>query len=218
MNKKMFSMLLLLVFVGVYFTSEEASANVTVYDKENRPVVFPVGKYTNEHVGSGLTWSSGTFLVNPNGQSIFNDSINRIDVPKGYRVIATDDHNFKDTSAWFEHSIFDFGPLGLKNKISSLIVENIANDPKLPVVYEDHGFGGRQQTLNVGDYRKKNLSFGNDRISAIRVPAGYTVRMWDDDKYKDRNYTYFGPTYIPFLNGFNDKVSSLKVRLTGQPI
>lgn len=206
------------IVIGLSINSKEANANVTVYDKANQPVVFPVGKYTNRHVGSGGTWSGRTFIVNPSGQRISNDSMNRIDVPVGYRVIVTNDHNFKNTSAWFESSVNDFGNVGLKNKISSLIVENIENDSKLPVVYEDHGFGGRQQTLNVGDYRKRNLSFGNDRISAIRVPRGYTVRMWDDDKYRDRNYTYIGPTYIPFLNGFNDKVSSLKVRLTGQPI
>lgn len=218
MKKALFSILSAGLLFGIFIIDVEAQENVTVYDKQNKPTTFPVGSYTNKHVGSGGTWSGNTFLVNPLGQRIYNDSINRIDVPAGFRIIVTEDHNFKDTSAWSESSILNFEPYGLKNKISSLIVEKIANDQKLPTVYEDHGFCGRQQVLQLGDYRKKNLSFGNDRISSIKVPRGYTVRMWDDDKYKDRNYTYVGPTYIPFLNGFNDKVSSLKVRRTGEPI
>lgn len=225
MKKKLLLLVLTGAFLGVLsVNATEAHANVTAYGKNGWPTQyngsykFNEGRYTNGAVGSGGTWKQGTYLDNLG--LVGNDTIYSIDVSPGYRIIITDDHNYKSSAAWFERSISekDLINVGLKNKVSSLIVENISKDPKdpftrelKPVIYDDHGFSGTQQMLNVGDYRKRNLSIGNDKVSGIRVPAGYTVQLWDDDNYKDNSRVFKGPAYVPFLNDFNDKTSSLKV-------
>ncbi|MGX7202411.1 hypothetical protein BCR22_07475 [Enterococcus plantarum] len=222
--------------VLICFGSQEALATVEFYDQVNVNKTelyrYPEGRSTVHHRVNGLTITG--YIPNPSGGvNLPNDRLSGLWVPAGYRAIVTENDNYKGRTLTVENrsgnlnrtwinsvlssttidsgGIINLSEYGLSRKVSSIIVEQIKNDATNPIVYEDHGFGARSQILNVGNYRKKNLSFGNDRISSIRVPKGYTVQMWDDDKYKDRNYTFVGPINIPFLEGFNDKVSSLKV-------
>lgn len=115
-------------------------------------------------------------------------------------------------------SISSLSTYNFDNKTSAIIVQSIYNDPSSPVVYENQAFGGNSQTLtrSIANYRKRDLSIGNDKISSIFVPEGYKVKLWDDDKYKDRNYVIEGPAIVPYLEGFNDKVSSLQVRYSNE--
>ncbi|WP_086314934.1 hypothetical protein A5821_002502 [Enterococcus sp. 7F3_DIV0205] len=210
---------------------EAASANVG-------GVTFSNGGYTNTTNFLNTTWIyNGSKDKDGNAIRLKNDSATTVTLSSNTRVILTENQNYKGKSITIEshdgkpilpplppayhYKVYNYqtvkdGNVGLSNygfskKTSSIIVEDLGSEPKVPVVYEHDTFGGRKQELSARNYRKKDLSFGNDRISSIRVPEGYTVQLFDDDKYKDRNYIFKGPMHVPFLEGFNDKTSSMKV-------
>lgn len=202
------------------------------------------GSYEEEYLNPKDSYDFRKVIKNYEGLYVKNDSISSVAIPLGFRVILTENNDYKGRILSIENRInsqtetilnqvqdskydvdyrtveasrvLKLNNYSMDDKTSSIIVEEIKYDPAGPIVYEDSEFRKPSHQLGLGDYRKKQLPFGNDKISGIRVPKGYTVKMWDDDNYKDRNYTYVGPTTIPFLEGFNDKVSSMKIRLTGQ--
>lgn len=226
---------LLLSAIGLSAFTEKADAALDPSADPNRALFFA---YHDADFRGGRTY--GTLLTqydqgNLNG---VNDVISSISVNAGYRVILTENNGFKgrsisitnDSRKVFKESTTNFstnvntdkianlGTYNFNDKTSAIIVQAIYNDPTTPVVYEHQAFGGRKQELyrTKANYRKSDLSFGNDRISSIFVPEGYKVKLWDDDKYKDRNYVIEGPAFIPYLEGFNDKVSSLQIRYTNE--
>ncbi len=80
-------------------------------------------------------------------------------------------------------------------------------------VYRDSDFSGGSFTLARGSYNPQDLSARgmNDSISSLRVPAGYTVTVYDDTfsgasaVYTAGNVSYVG-------NALNDKISSIVIQ------
>jgi len=152
----------------------------------------------------------------------YNDSANAFYLSKGYRVVLFKDNNFRGTTAIYEaknEGLFSRDLGVLSGQVSSLIVQKISDTPTVPVVYEDDGLRGKSQSLmDGGVYPKRNLTFGNDKISSILIPNGWKVTLWDDDGFKDRSVTFSNTTGQVMIVGylgdspwnFNDKTSSMK--------
>ncbi|MGC6770336.1 hypothetical protein [Enterococcus sp. LJL51] len=231
----------LTLFMGTLQVNAEETA--TIYEDTNlsgNSIDLKTGMYEEEYVDKKDKFNYRKIIKNYDGKSVGNDTISSLSIPKGFRVILTENNDFKGRTRSIENrydvenpvernstlnystieasEILNLSSYQFDNKTSSIIVEEMKYDPISPVVYEDSEFRKPSKPLARGDYKKRDLPFGNDKISGIRVPEGYKVRMWDDDNYNDRNYTYVGPTTIPFLEGFNDKVSSMKIRYAWENI
>jgi hypothetical protein len=78
-------------------------------------------------------------------------------------------------------------------------------------VYEDCDFRGNSRTLDVGDYSDvRRIRIGNDKISSIRVNRGYTVRLFQDERFRgiSKVFSFDEPC---LGEGWNDQASSLVV-------
>ncbi|TCP81667.1 hypothetical protein C8J31_112113 [Rhizobium sp. PP-CC-2G-626] len=91
-------------------------------------------------------------------------------------------------------------------------------------LYDDSNFSDRGLMIDYADYtlrrydNLKNVEGFGDKTSAVRwcIPAGWRVRLYDDDGFRDR-YKEFTGTGEQNLNavGFNDKTSSVRFVYVG---
>ncbi len=84
-----------------------------------------------------------------------------------------------------------------------------SNRSDMVVVYRDANFRGQSSNLSMGYHDFDDLGVGNDRISSIRVPRGFSVTVYADANYRGRSRTYTND--VDNLEDFNDKVSSILI-------
>ena len=78
-------------------------------------------------------------------------------------------------------------------------------------VYGDANFGGAAQELSRGQYDIGQLTVGNDAISSLQVPPGWTVTLFEHAGYQGRSKTFTSDT--PYVgDDFNDLASSITVQ------
>ena len=84
--------------------------------------------------------------------------------------------------------------------------------------YKDCNYGGYVTALKTGDYtlaQLQNMGVLNDDISSMKVSSGYEVQVYWDDNFSGSSITITADNACLVDEGWNDKVSSLKVRATG---
>jgi hypothetical protein len=79
------------------------------------------------------------------------------------------------------------------------------------VLYRDSNFSGASQKLEPGTYNLSALKagIGNDALSSLRVPTGWTVKLYQDVHFRGASRTITADTKS--LGDFNDKTSSVLV-------
>lgn len=92
-------------------------------------------------------------------------------------------------------------------------VEDDAAD-ELVVFYVDANYKGASVSFGPGSYNIGQLgALGNDRLSSIRIPDGFTVTLYEHGNFKGRTVTCTED--VPFLKNspykFNDITSSIKI-------
>jgi enterochelin esterase family protein len=84
--------------------------------------------------------------------------------------------------------------------------------------YQDYNYGGSaSQALGVGSYTTSQLAAKgvvNDWASSVKVPSGYTVKMYADDNFSGTSWTLTADQSEFGSIGANDKVSSVVVGLS----
>ncbi|MBX2849320.1 MAG: beta/gamma crystallin family protein [Acidiferrobacterales bacterium] len=83
-------------------------------------------------------------------------------------------------------------------------------------IYEDCDYRGQRRDIAVGEFRRmRDLDFGNDKLSSIRVPEELEVIIYEHDGFKgdyarvDRDVSCFDRTW-------DNQVSSIKVLASAQ--
>jgi hypothetical protein len=92
------------------------------------------------------------------------------------------------------------------------------NNVSVASVYQDCAFGGKRVELVPGNYTMTDLGqigAGNDWISSLRVNGGYKVTAYWDDNFTGASYTWTGDDDCIVNEGWNDKITSLKIELVG---
>ncbi len=85
------------------------------------------------------------------------------------------------------------------------------NQQNSVVLYSECGFRGTARAVAVGDHSKiVNLRFPNDEVSSIRIPQGFEVTIYEDDKFRGA-YARLNQDISCFDRSWDDTVSSLKV-------
>ena len=80
--------------------------------------------------------------------------------------------------------------------------------------YQDTGFGGTARTLAPGSYTTAQLSAAgipDNWVSSVRVPAGYTVEIYDMDNFGGTKWTFTSDNSDFVAAGCNDRMSSVKI-------
>jgi Peptidase inhibitor family I36 len=99
--------------------------------------------------------------------------------------------------------------------VSSLSCSN-SGGPTGVTLYRDVNYSGVEQDFMVSSPDLDQTSIGNDTVSSIRVPGGYTATL-----YRDPNYQGFSETFTdddPDLSDNpigNDTASSLMFTIIG---
>lgn len=79
----------------------------------------------------------------------------------------------------------------------------------VPTFYTDSQYQGQVHRLNKGDYDWGSIP--NDVISSVRVPLGYTVKLFKDTKFQGESQEFKTGDYPYVGDNFNDQVSSIQV-------
>jgi len=92
-----------------------------------------------------------------------------------------------------------------------------STQPNVATMYKDCNYGGYAIGLPVGDYTLSQLrarGIVNDDISSLAVNSGYEVQLFEHDNYQGKTITINSNNSCLVGAGWNDIVSSLKVRAT----
>ena len=84
--------------------------------------------------------------------------------------------------------------------------------------YEHINYGGKAVTLGTGDYTLSQLNshgIGNDWMSSLQLPSGWTVEVYEHDHFGGIRWT-FNSSSSWVGNDINDKMSSVKI-YSGSP-
>ena len=120
----------------------------------------------------------------------------------------------KPLAAWF------IGVLSLSTLFSVLTASaqgNYYDNNREPTIsiYEHCDFRGERRDIAVGEFRSmRELDFGNDKMSSIRVPSELEAVIFQHDKFKG-DYARVSRDIRCFDKAWNDEVSSLKVEYRG---
>jgi hypothetical protein len=82
-------------------------------------------------------------------------------------------------------------------------------------LYKDINYTGASQTLQPGVYHSdkefKQLSFGGDALSSLKIPSGMTAKLYEHTFYRGAALTLKGNTPDLRTRGFNDRTDSIAV-------
>lgn len=159
-----------------------------------------------------------------NELGIGNDQLSSMQIPYGFSVTVYTSGGFGGSSETFTSDVACM-PANLNDKVSSIIVlksssyhyrhrDNAYNNRSyehsdMVTVYRDSDFRGSSQFLSAGYHNANSMGVGNDQISSIRVPRGWSVTVFKDSDYRGRNETFTGD--VSRLNDFDNQISSMLI-------
>lgn len=78
------------------------------------------------------------------------------------------------------------------------------------IIFKDGDFQGASQQLGVGSYDIKDLTFGNDQLSSLKVPSGYKVTLYEHGGFQGKSKSFTSDAgWVG--DDFNDIASSVKI-------
>ncbi|EAY30807.1 thioredoxin fold domain-containing protein [Microscilla marina] len=171
---------------------------VTIYEHSNfkgRNKSFNTGNYNFSQLGIG------------------NDKLSSIKIRRGYKVRVFEHANFRGRYRDFTSSS-GFVGTAWNDKVSSMRImksgtTNRGTRSRI-VLYEDSNYRGNKQSVGIGSYNVNQIRIGNDKLSSIRIPRGYKVRIYEHANFRGR-YRDFTSSSAFVGTAWNDKASSLKV-------
>ena len=142
-----------------------------------------------------------------------NDRISSIRVPRGWMVTVYKSNNYGGPSETYYEDVRCL-PEQFNDAISSIKVSRSNHGGNAVSIYSGCNFEGDSQTLQEGQYRDRDIKIGNDRISSIRVPNGWSVTVYKSNDFEGSSETYHGDVRC-LSEKFNDAISSLRVHRSG---
>ncbi len=91
--------------------------------------------------------------------------------------------------------------------VSASVNPNLENQV---VIFADCYLKGASATLPAGSYRAYQLGIGNDVLSSLHIPTGYTVTIYSDDNFRGRSASFSANVYC-LDRDWNDQVSSIVI-------
>ena len=153
------------------------------------------------------------------------DAIASIKVPSGYKVTVHADDNFQGRFGTLRSSANCLDDEGFSSIISSLSIESLLVDetvkPKLALtndnsvtIYSECHYRGRSVSVGIGEYNAAQLlelGMPNNDISSVQVPAGLTIKLFENDFLLGRAGVLSSNDNCLSNDGFDDVVTSIAV-------
>ena len=154
-----------------------------------------------DYKGARKAFLSGKYAMQELG--IGNDQLSSLRVPAGLMATLYRNHLFTGDCRVV---LLDTNFVGqdFNDHTSSMKVEECAT------IFQHAEYRGAFQNLAPGKYNMKDLSFGHDTLSSVRVPSGWKVTLY-------MHHNFQGPTKVLTQdvkyvgNTFNDQTSSIAV-------
>lgn len=148
---------------------------------------------------------------------IMDNVVSSVLVPPGMSVILFEDAGFKGRAVYYTHDA-NTDSLNAKkfNNVTSSIQVSEEELPEVPVLkvtlYQDN-FTGASKQLEAGSYDNAELGIGNNTLSAISIPRGLQVTLYENGAFEGRTLLLGKSAGPDVLNkyGFNDVTSSVKI-------
>jgi hypothetical protein len=154
---------------------------------------------------------------------IRNDALSSIRIPSGWNVTVYKEGDFRGSSRTFYSNVYCLdgeyndqassivvtGPGGVDNGYIPPQNNNDYTSARERVtVYDQCNFGGLSYGFSPGRYNYNGLGIGNDKISAIRIPNGFRITVYQAKDFNGASRTY---TYDQScLDGqWNNQISSM---------
>lgn len=141
---------------------------------------------------------------------IGNDALSSLRVSAGFSVTLYDDKDFGGHSVTLTSDNPRLDGISWNDRVSSIRVHGPALAQ--PVVYADAKYAGRSQALRPGVYNVNDLTVGNDTISSVRVPGGFTVTLHETRDFYGNWEAFTGDIADLGPRNFNDRTSSIVVQ------
>ena len=138
--------------------------------------------------------------------SIGNDALSSLRVPQGWTVTLYKHSNFSGTTRTVRGNEPDLGTFN--DLTSSIIVSSTAS--ARVIIYEHSNYRGAAQAMGVGQYNMSRIAIGNDTLSSLRIPPGWSVTLYEHSNFGGRRKTFTRDTSF-VGNEFNDWASSLVI-------
>lgn len=178
--------------------------------------------------GGSRTYGPGAYNTDQLA-GVGNDKVSSIQVPAGWQVIVYADANWGGASRTY-YSTVNCLENSWNDRISSMrIYSNSGNQGNWNpgnnnnngyedypsgndgiTLFEDCYFSGRHSYLRPGRYDTREMGIGNDRISSIKIPSGYSVTVYGDGGFNGGR-RYFTRDVNCLASDWNDKISSIEV-------
>ena len=158
-----------------------------------------------------------------------NDALSSLRIPSGWNVTLYKEGDFRGQSSTFYANVFclngDFndqtssivvsGPGGNNNNNNSGYNPPQNNNDYSSArdrvtVYDQCSFGGLSYAFSPGRYNYNGLGIGNDKISAIRVPNGFRITVYQAKDFQGASRTFSSNQNC--LDGqWNNQISSIVI-------
>lgn len=208
MKTKHFKKLIATVGLAVVaYLPATSFANATVYQHCN-------------YTGYKVKLAPGNYdLKDLEKRGIRNDDLSSIRVNKGYEITAYEHHHFTGRSIKLRSSDSCLVNNKFNDIISSIRVRRIA-PPSKATVYQHCNYAGYRVNLAPGNYdlgRLNQLGIKNDDLSSIKVSRGYEVVAYQHHRFGGKSIILRSNDKCLINNGFNDIISSIRVRRATPP-
>jgi len=162
----------------------------------------------NDFKGRRIHLALGRYTIS-DLRGVGNDMISSLRVPAGWEVVLFEHANFRGRTRLLTRNTRAL--FGFNDVVSSIVVRKA---PRGVTIFEHNDFKGRRQVLEAGSHGMYRLAHvGNDTISSLRIPRGWTVTLFEHAGFRGRTVTLTSDTRA--LPRFNDKTSSIIIRKNG---
>lgn len=190
----------------------------------------PVGAVTfyvdANYKGDSISLDEGEYNSKQLGV-LGNDRLSSLKVPAGYRVTLYEHSGFAGRTvvctedvSFLKNKPYNFNDITSSIKIERISESQDGTDDEIPEedamaeFYADANYKGNSISLGVGRHPMSELGkLGNDKLSSLKVPEGYTVILYEHGNFTGRTVTC--TQNVSFLKNapynFNDITSSIEI-------
>jgi len=195
-------------------------------------VITEAQNYVTAYADCNFNGTSQMFKVgryNLSQSRIGERNLSSLVVPVGYRVIlytSSEPGGGQKTTLTSDASCLT--STGWNDRAASMVIEDQGynNDnnnnnnnggtqtDNMVTLYGDCYYRGSIRSLSAGYHDAAGLGIGNDQLSSLKVPAGWSITLYEDDRYRGRSITY-STNVMCLPSNWNDRVSSVFVSSRG---
>jgi hypothetical protein len=161
--------------------------------------------------GARKSFAEGEYRIEEIG--IGNDAASSIRVPYGWSVTVYENGDFGGKKQLYSTDIPCLGN-GWNDEISSIRVNRISTggfNNNQVTLYSDCDYKGQRKSFAPGRHDLPNLGIGNDALSSLKIPMGWTVILYENANWQGRSEVFTSD--IDCLNSnWNDQVSSIEIK------